>query len=133
MNMKKSVVFILGIVTGVFLTIIMSLIISGASSRAGISFYDSPEPPMPYRTVEVFQAISAGTALCHPGKTSETDDIVLLWTKDRIGFYDGQTISVQTGYYFRQVGVYRYQTGGGLVRTVPVIAIMNGRETSIPK
>ncbi len=131
--MKKSLVFILGVITGVFLTITLSLILTGASSRAGISFYDAPEPPMPYRTVEVFQAISAGTALCHPGNSSDIDDIVLLWTKERVGFYDGQTISVQTGYYFRQVGVYRYQTGGGLVRTVPVIAIMNSREKSIPK
>ena len=131
--MKKSVAFILGVVTGVFLTIILSLIISGASSRAGISFYDSPEPPMPYRSVEVFQALSAGTALCHPSYSSETNDIVLLWTEERIGFYDGQKITVPAGNCFRQVGVYRYQTGGGLVRTVPVIAIMDRKETSIPK
>ncbi len=131
--MKKSLVFILGVITGVFLTITLSLILTGASSRAGISFYDAPEPPMPYRTVEVFQAISAGTALCHPGNSSDIDDIVLLWTKERVGFYDGQTISVQTGNYFRQIGVYRYQTGGGLVRTVPVIAIMDRKATSIPK
>lgn len=131
--MKKGVVFILGIVTGIILTIILSFIITSVSSRSGISFYDAPEAPMSYRSVEVFQALSAGTALCHPDNSSDFDNIVLLWTKERVGFYDGQRISVQTGKYFRQIGVYRYQTGGGLVRTVPVIAIMDRKETSIPK
>ena len=130
--MKKGLVFILGIITGVLLTFAVSLIIASKSSTSGITFFDAPDSPMPFRSVEVFQALNPG-GLCHPMGIAQNDDILLLWTNENVVLYDGQRVTVESGKCFRPVGVYRYTTGGGMVRTVPVIAIMSRNETNIPK
>ena len=130
--MKKGLVFILGIITGVILTFAVSLIIASKSSTSGITFFDAPDSPMPFRSVEVFQALNPG-GLCHPMGIAQNDDILLLWTNENVVLYDGQRVTVESGKCFRPVGVYRYTTGGGMVRTVPVIAIMSRNETNIPK
>ncbi len=130
--MKKGLVFILGIITGVILTFVVSLIIASKSSTSGITFFDAPDSPMPFRSVEVFQALNPG-GLCHPMGIAQNDEILLLWTNENVVLYDGQRVTVESGKCFRPVGVYRYTTGGGLVRTVPVIAIMSRNETSIPQ
>ena len=131
--MKKGLVFILGIITGVILTFVVSLIIASKSSTSGITFFDAPDSPMPFRSVEIFQALNPGCGLCHPMGIASNDDILLLWTNENVAFYDGQKITVEVGKCFRPIGVYRYTTGGGMVRTVPVVTIMSRSETDIPK
>lgn len=131
--MKKGLVFILGIITGVILTFAVSLFLASRSSKSGVTFYDAPDSPMSFRSVEVFQALNPGSGLCHPVGITNNDDILLLWTNENVAFYDGQKVSVEAGKCFRPIGVYRYTTGGGMVRTVPVIAIMSRSETNIPK
>lgn len=129
MLMKKGIVYILGIITGVILTFVISFFFAGKGESKGVSYYDEPGEILSFRSVTTFQALSLGSALVRQtGHTNFNDQIYLLQLKEERALYDGETIKAPAGSVFRVIGVYSYETNGGMGRTVPVIAIMDRKE-----
>ena len=131
--MKKGWIFFSGILIGIVLTIVLSLIIT--NGKGSISFYGEPGETLTMRTVTVFQAAPNGkTALVSfSGKGGPSDQIFYYYQTGKASpLYDGQIIKAPVGTVFRVVGVHSYNTNYG-VSTVPVITIMDRKDTRIPK
>lgn len=127
--MKKGVAYFLGILTGIVLTIVVSLFLANRGGNVGVTYYDEPGDALSFRSVTAFQALSKGYALVREtGHTNFDDQIYLLQLKEDRSLYDGETVKAPTGTVFRVVGVYSYETNGGMGRTVPVITIMDRKE-----
>ncbi|MBR1578103.1 MAG: hypothetical protein IJ653_05935 [Bacteroidales bacterium] len=123
--MKKGLVYVLGIATGIILTFVVSSIIVQIRGHSGVSYYEEPADVLYFRSVTVFQALPQGNALVkETGHTDIDDQIYLLQLDKKTAFYDGESVKAPLGTVFRVIGVYSYETGGGIGRTVPVITIM---------
>lgn len=124
--MKKIWVYLLGILTGVILTIIISFLISktlNLSSNSGYSFFEEAGDVINARSFTVFQA-GEGSALAQ--EFPWDDLIVLLYNEKGIPYYDGQVVTPKRGECFRQIGIFKYKSNDGLDRTVPIVTIMDG-------
>lgn len=135
--MKKIWVYLLGVLTGVIVTVMVLVIIAvamnanndpGTKMTNGMSFFEAPGDIVEPSSVKVFQALGAGAALAHcKGKEKYDwygDPIVLLYNEESIPYYDDQIINSPNGKCFRQVGIYRYSSNLG-EKTVPIVMIMD--------
>ena len=119
--MKKIWVYLLGVISGVFLSFVILVMIGHIGSRyAGVTFFDAPGQVMSDNSYKVFQALESGSALAEGNKSNL---LVLLWDENKTAYYDGQVVKLPTGKHFRQIGVYKYQTKLGVDKTVPVVTI----------
>ena len=124
--MKRGLIFFLGILTGIVITVIISLLLTNGN-KAGVTYYDEPGAPLSIRTVKVFQCYRSGEALVsESGRGRISDQLYLLVSKDKSkAYYDGEIIKAPVGTDFRIVGVYSYETMSGTHSTIPAIAIVN--------
>ena len=122
--MKKFIIFILGVITGVVLTIAVAAWL-GTSSEVNHdrSFFDKPGEVMPMTSFKVFQVLDDGTALAHTYDKYEHDPIVLLMNKNGEAYYDDLIVKAPAGKCFRQVGTFKYTNNMGARATVPIVAI----------
>ena len=125
-SMKKSVVFLLGFITGAVVAIVVLGII-GIKSNKGPEFFDTPGEVINVNTFEVFQSFDNGTALAREDDDYPHDLIVLLWNSEGKPYYDNQKLSAGKDECFRQVGIYKYASNGGGMKTVPIVALFNKR------
>ena len=128
--MGKFICFILGIVTGVVLTI-GGVVVLGAMAQAeetsGVTMFDQPGEEMTARKYEVIQVIPIG-ALARSeeisyGQSMFTGPVVLFYTEGQSAHYDDEVIKVPKGKRVVQVGTYQYNSAVGN-RTVPIVRIM---------
>lgn len=135
--MKKIWVYLLGVLTGIIVTIIVFAIIGvamhakndpGTRMTNGMSFFDTPGDIVESSSVKVFQALGDGAALAHcKGKEKYDwygDPIVLLYNEDENPYYDEQIINAPNGKCFRQIGIYRYSSRMG-DKTVPIVMLLD--------
>lgn len=135
--MKKIWVYLLGVLTGIIVTIIVLAIIGGTMNAKngpgtrmtkGMSFFETPGDVVEPSSVKVFQALGNGAALAHcRGKEkyySYGDPIVLVYNEDEKPYYDDQIINAPNGKSFRQVGIYRYSSRMG-DKTVPIVMLLD--------
>lgn len=131
--MSKALSFILGIITGVVLTLVTLFIIGkaiGASQGAtddGITMFEQPGDIIHAKKFEVLQVIPNG-ALAHSeetkyGVSSFTGPIVLFLSDGENTYYDDEVIKVPKGKVVRQIGSYQYETRLGY-KTVPIVQVM---------
>lgn len=124
--MKKGVVFILGLVAGVILTIVvLSAIVffkSKVDNDRDITLFEAPGDVITDKDLRVFQVVAEDAALATEKDTFS--NLVVLIVGNEGTFYDDQTIKVPKGMHFRQVGLYRYLTREGMIKTVPVVQLM---------
>lgn len=127
--MKKIWVYLLGVLTGIVVTIVVLGVI-GASSKSlsGMSFFEQPGDIIELSSVKVFQAHGDGAALAYC-KGNEPFDmygnpVVLLYNEDGTPYYDDQIVKAPSGKCFRQVGIYRYSSRMG-DRTVPIVMLLD--------
>ena len=135
--MNKAIVFILGIVTGVILTIASLFIIVKVTrpnqepeqgiSNDGITLFDKPGNIITANKFKVMQVIPNG-ALAHSEETqygfSEFIGPVVLFLSDgQNTYYDDQIITAPKGKQVKQIGTYQYETKMGY-KTVPIVQIM---------
>ena len=123
--MKKGLVFFLGIITGVFLTILVGYFI-GSTSSNNVKFFDEPGQVMEQTAYKVFQTFDDGTALAEEYDTQLNfahGITVLLMNKDNESYYDEQIVKAPKGSAFRQVGLYSYTSKLG-EKTVPIVSIV---------
>ena len=131
--MNKALSFILGLITGVVLTILTLFIIGKAmnagqgASDDGITMFEQPGDIIPTKKFEVLQVVPNG-ALAHSeetefGVSTFTGPIVLLLSEGQNTYYDGEVITVPKGKTVRQIGSYQYETRMGY-KTVPIVQVM---------
>ena len=119
--MKKALIYIAGIVTGVILTILISLLLVKSSDN-GITIFDEPGEYIKANKFEVFQVIESGAALAHTEEISSyakistfTGPVVLFVNDEGKHYYDDEVIEVSLGKRVRQIGIYKYSTKMGSV------------------
>lgn len=122
--MKKIWVFILGIITGIILTILFAVVASSSNRGIeGLNMFEQPGDCLVKKSnLEVFQVLGPGLALAWiEGKY---ESAYLLSNNEGKLYYDTQTIKLPSGKCFKQLGTYQYQNKEGRLKTVPVVAIM---------
>ena len=124
--MKKIWVFMLGIITGIILTILFAVIMSNVSngSMSGLTMFEQPgECLISKSSLKVFQVLEPGVALTMI-KDDFSSAVYLLIDNDGKTYYDDQVIKLPFGKCFKQIGTYRYYTKKDVLKTVPVVQIM---------
>ena len=129
--MKKGVVFFLGVLLGVALTIgTLTLVEKYEKEDNGMTFFEQPGECLSTSRFEVLQAL--GTyALAYEQKYNDflgympTDLLVLVANDNGEMYYDEQVIKVPKGQCMRQIGIYRYQTKNEDWKTVPIVKLMD--------
>ena len=126
--MKKIWFFILGIITGIILTILFAVIMSNYSNRntSGLTLFEQPGDCVGKKSAKVFQVIGTDTALVneveklkYSGTEVYSGKTMLIANKEGKTYYDEQIIEAPK--CFRQIGVFKYQSRNGIDNTVPVV------------
>ena len=135
--MKKWVVFLLGLISGVVLTLVTMVILAmGANTNAnnnGVTLFGQPGECLNAKAFEVMQ-VDNNHALAHEVEWNDVlerymqtgSGLLVLVTNDNGEYnYDDQIIEVPQGMCMRQVGIYRYQTRMDMEKTVPIVKLMS--------
>lgn len=124
--MKKWLIYLLGIITGVILTFAISFCVhlSNNSGIIGLELFEGSVEDMPYSQFEVFQVAESGCALARADEDFGT--VVFIMPDERQLFYDDQQIVLRNGQRAQRIGTYKYTTNAGLEKTVPAIKIIDG-------
>jgi hypothetical protein len=136
--MKKIWVYLLGLLSGIVITIVVLLVFGliirakndpGITMLNGMSFFETPGEVIKETSFKVFQALDDGAALAE-GKGDGHSSVylglnVLLYNEEKTPYYDEQIVTLPQGKCFRQVGIYRYHAKSGIDKTVPIVMIMD--------
>ena len=136
--MKKIWVYLLGLLSGIVITIVVLLVFGliirakndpGITMLNGMSFFETPGEVIKETSFKVFQALDDGAALAE-GKGDGHSSVylglnVLLYNEEKTPYYDEQIVTLPQGKCFRQVGIYRYHAKSGIDKTVPNVMIMD--------
>lgn len=139
--MKKWLIFPCGTVTGIVLTILLAVVVN--SLREGkeknvdsselvvkptleddIKLFDEPGDIIKENSLKVFQVLTDHTALVR-NINSYIGTVYLITNKDNKYYYDTQEIDIPKNKVIRQIGIYRYPTQNDIIKTVPIIMIMD--------
>lgn len=139
--MKKWVVYLLGVLTGIVLMFALAFILNAIHSSEtnntefveaeegnGATMFKEPGDIIKDRDFEVFQVIAKNAALVR-GKSDVSDlylgTIYLLMNEEEKYYYDDEKIKVPKEKVVRQMGIYQYPTNNDIIKTVPIICIMD--------
>ena len=103
--MKKIWFFILGIVTGIILTILFAVIVSSSSNggRSGLNMFEQPGDCLINKSsLKVFQVLEPTAALAMI-KDDFSSGVYLLVNQDGKTYYDDQVIKLPSGKCFNQI------------------------------
>ncbi len=124
--MKKWIVFVLGVVSGiVFLFLVLLIIGKTYATNDGMTYFDKPGKCISTKDFEVMQVVGEGYALAREKKGYVGGILVLVTNENGELYYDDQVIKVPEGKCMRQIGVYEYQTRMETIKTVPIVQVMN--------
>lgn len=140
--MKKGLVFFLGVLTGILLTIGFLAVRNYSHNHKGsngevteqqaklpdgVTMLDNPVPFTEAKNFQVLQVVFNDAALAQSERRMEysgsiyyTDPIVLIVADQENTFYDDQIVKAPKGSKVMQVGTYNYQTKMGW-KTVPIV------------
>ncbi len=130
--MRKSLVFVLGMVTGIVVTFVFFLILGLAVNKSshtmdGVDYFENVGQVMQVQEYKVMQVLPNGNALATELSNEEYGwyhgSVVLIVARDDSHYYDDQIVKKSLGKSFRQVGTYRYETKQGFVKTVPAVTL----------
>ena len=127
--MKKLLLFISGVVTGIVATILFATLVSIANQPndgfPGLTlFSEKGECITTSGEIEVMQVLAPNVALAWTGEILYSDRIlVLLINYDDKSYYDEQKIKIPSGKCVRQIGTYRYTAKNETIKTVPAVVI----------
>ena len=103
--MKRIWVFILGIVTGIILTILFAVIMSSASTgrNSGLNMFEQPGDCLVSKSsLKVFQVLEPTAALAMI-KDDFSSGAYLLVNQEGKTYYDDQVIKLPAGKGFKQI------------------------------
>lgn len=126
--MKKGLIFLGGAVTGVLLTFLFAFMFSSQKETSvkedsGLTMFEQPGDVITEKSFKVIQALEQGAALADGEEEYMTT--FLLVNDEGKYYYDHEIVKVPSGKVARQVGIFKYTSGGGLDRTVPVVKFMD--------
>ena len=126
--MKKWLIYVLGIITGVILTFAFAFCVnlSNNSGIIGLEMFEEPGDYMEYSQFEVFQVVESGCALAHADDSFGA--IVFIIPNENQQFYDDQKIVLKNDQCAQHVGTYKYNTKMEIEKTVPTVRIIDGVE-----
>lgn len=121
--MKKGLVFLLGVIVGIIITIAGAFFFASSHTdsensvrNSPISWYEEPYETITFRNgVDVFQMLQDDYGLSRPKNYTDGMDIYLIHGEK---IYDGKHIA-KNKFYIK--GVYTYTDTQDRVRNVPVI------------
>ena len=141
--MSKGLLYFLGILTGILLTIGFGAVWNAVSKSDsagtdntekqaklpdGVTMLDEPIPFTEAKTFQVMQVVFTDGALAQSEKKMQytgsiyyTDPVVLLIADKENAFYDDQIVKCPKDSKVMQVGTYNYQTPMGAWKTVPIV------------
>ncbi len=124
--MKKWLVYLLGIITGIVLTFAFAFYVNRSKNSGiiGLELFNEPEGYMEYSQFEVFQVVKDGCALAHADGSFGA--IVFILPDENHKFYDDQKLALGENQRALRVGTYQYDTQMGIGKTVPAIRIVDG-------
>ena len=122
--MKKWLVYVLGVITGVVLTFALALCVNQSNNfgMIGLELFEKPGEYMDYSRFEVFQVLESGCALANPD--GSVTEVVLIMPDENQHFYDDQNIVLKKGQHAQRVGTYKYETKRDIEKTVPAVRIV---------
>lgn len=124
--MKKIWVFIVGVITGIVLTILFATVsyVSSTNSNSGLNMFEEPGECLISRSsLKIFQVLEPTAALAMI-KDDFSSGAYLLVNNEGKSYYDDQVIKLPTGKCFKQIGTYQYPTKDDRLKTVPVVQIL---------
>lgn len=127
---KSILTFLGGLVAGVVLTfvfvILWGMVVNNSmSANDELTLFDQPIQELRATEFEVFQVLPDGAALANITDGENRWTVVLFLSSDGVAYYDDQRIHVPSGKRSVQIGTYRYVTKSELVKTVPVVEIVD--------
>ena len=137
--MKKWLIFLGGVITGIVLTFLFIYIASESMPKTDtiaeeakynedINFFEKPGDLVKDKSFEVFQVLSDDAALVRALSDARLGlylgPVYLLTNDEGKFYYDEEKIKAPNGKVFRQVGIYRYPTKNEIIKTVPIIKLM---------
>ena len=141
--MKKLLIYLAGVVTGIVLTFIFAIIynkycgdgktesptetVINNEEDNGITLFEEPGDIINGKSFEVFQVLERGVALVNGASDHDLylGPVYLLINKDGKYYYDDEIINVPKGKVVRQMGVFQYLAKNEMNKTVPIIMIMD--------
>lgn len=140
--MSKGLIYFLGILTGIILSIGFLGIQKGESADTkgteqqaklpeGVTMLEEPVPFTEAKSFEIMQVVFEDAALAssesrmpYTGSICYSDPIVLIVADQKNTFYDKQIVKCPKDCKVMQVGTYQYQTKMSW-KTVPIIRFVN--------
>lgn len=139
--MKKWLIFLGGTVTGIVLTILFAVVVNslreGKDNNGGtselvekpslkddIKLFDEPGDIIEENSLKVFQVLTDHTALVR-NTNSYVGTVYLITNNEKKYYYDTQEIEIPKNKVIRQIGIYRYPNQDNVIKTVPVIMIVD--------
>lgn len=140
--MKKWLVFILGLISGIVLTFVLAIIITyriydengglnipngnAGYHEDGMTLFEEERECVSEKNFKVFQVLESGNALASeldPMVNIPTGIVVMFLNDGEASYYDDQTIVIPSGKCAKQIGIYRYISKSEIEKTVPIVAI----------
>lgn len=124
--MNKWLIYFLGIITGIILTLAFGLWSgsSRSSNISGLELFDKPGDYMDYSQFEILQVIGSDYALATADDSF--GETVFIIQNDGQSFYDNQIIVLKDNQCAQRVGTFKYTTKMHIDKTVPAIMIVDG-------
>ena len=131
--MKKTIIFIAGLATGVLLLCIVAAVIYICDEKNhpqvqdnGVTMFDAPGDKIDETEFKVIKALERGSSALSRGTGINTYHTIYLLTNDEGKlYYDDEKVAVPSSKVARQVGIYQYQTKSGDSKTVPIVKFLN--------
>lgn len=121
--MKKWVVFCLGIITGIVITILFALLtVNIFNPENGIKWFEKAGDTINETSFRVLQVIGNNKALVQNNSSSP---VYLLTNEEGKYYYDDEHITVPSDKEVKQIGIFKYNSKADIEKTVPVIMIMD--------
>lgn len=129
--MKKGLVFFLGILVGVALTIGAAFVYNKLSlGNSNLEMFDQPGKVMPMKSLYVIQVQPDGSAIASFSNSewdilSMATNIVLFIPDKDTNLYDNLQIDIPKKKCVRQVGTYRYIAKDENLKTIPAVKMFD--------
>lgn len=97
----------------------------------GLSFFNdkAQEKVIDVKQIKIFQVLQPNKALANatnkPNEIFDPDEIIVLVIgDDKTTYYDDEKIDITENQQLKQIGLFQYESKGGMQRTVPVVSIV---------
>lgn len=118
--------FLGGFITGVVATILVLLLIYAGNkpneTLEGVTMFSEKGECITKERLEIFQTLKPNMALARFGEIPN-ETLVLLVNYENKSYFDGLKIEITANKCARQIGTFQYETGRGMLKTVPLVVV----------